>query len=259
MTRKPLSKSIRFEVFKRDKFTCQYCGRAAPDVVLHVDHIQPVAKDGDNDILNLVTACRDCNAGKSDKTLSDDSAVQKRKQQLDDLQERREQLDMMMEWHKLLIDLDSTATDNICGLWSELVSPYSLTEIGKAGIGKLVRAYGLAEIFESMRISVNQYVERKQDGTPTVESVNKAFDFIGRIARNRKRIQERPYLSDLYYIRNIAKRRCNYFNDWQAMSLLERAHLAGCEIDELREIALSARNWSDWSLAMEHLLTRGAE
>jgi len=34
-----ISKRDRFEVFKRDKFTCQYCGKAAPDVVLHIDHI----------------------------------------------------------------------------------------------------------------------------------------------------------------------------------------------------------------------------
>lgn len=32
--RKSISKKLRFEVFKRDGFTCQYCGRMAPDVVL---------------------------------------------------------------------------------------------------------------------------------------------------------------------------------------------------------------------------------
>lgn len=42
--REPVGKKLRFEVFKRDKFTCQYCGAKAPDVVLHVDHIQAVAK-----------------------------------------------------------------------------------------------------------------------------------------------------------------------------------------------------------------------
>ena len=55
--RKNLSKSVRFEVFKRDSFKCQYCGKSAPDVVLEVDHIIPVSKGGDNDISNLITAC----------------------------------------------------------------------------------------------------------------------------------------------------------------------------------------------------------
>ena len=43
---------------------CQYCGQSAPDVVLEVDHIVPVAEGGDNDIMNLITSCRDCNRGK---------------------------------------------------------------------------------------------------------------------------------------------------------------------------------------------------
>ena len=67
MDRKPLSKKTRFEVFKRDSFKCQYCGKSAPEVVLNVDHIVPVAADGKNDIMNLITSCFDCNSGKSDR------------------------------------------------------------------------------------------------------------------------------------------------------------------------------------------------
>lgn len=255
MTRTAISKRTRFEVFKRDSFTCQYCGRAAPTIVLQVDHIQPCAKDGDNDILNLITSCQDCNAGKSDKALSDDSAIQKRKRQLDDLQERREQLDMMVEWQGSLIDLDVTATEECCNLWARLVTPYTVTETGKAKIGKLVRSYGLGEVCECMRISVNQYVVRGADGVITRESIQKTFDYIERIARNRKRIQERPYLNDLYRIRSLAKSKCYYFNDWEALALLEREYLAGYDVDELRSLALGVRNWSDWRASMEDLLS----
>jgi hypothetical protein len=63
--RKPVSKRLRFEVFKRDGFVCQYCGDHPPAVVLHVDHIVPVAEGGRNDMDNLVTACAPCNLGKS--------------------------------------------------------------------------------------------------------------------------------------------------------------------------------------------------
>lgn len=60
--RRPVS--LRFDVLARDEYTCRYCGRKAPDVVLHVDHIVPVARGGTNEPANLVTACRDCNEGK---------------------------------------------------------------------------------------------------------------------------------------------------------------------------------------------------
>jgi 5-methylcytosine-specific restriction endonuclease McrA len=65
MARESISKKLRFEVFKRDSFTCQYCGQKAPDVILEIDHIKPVAKEGTSDILNF--------AGKSDRELSDNS------------------------------------------------------------------------------------------------------------------------------------------------------------------------------------------
>lgn len=64
-----LSKRTRFQVFERDGFTCQYCGKQPPDVVLHVDHIHPFSKGGSDDMDNLVTSCSDCNLGKSDRII----------------------------------------------------------------------------------------------------------------------------------------------------------------------------------------------
>lgn len=63
--RKGLSKRTRFAVFKRDLFTCQYCGATPPGVVLEVDHIEPVSGGGSDDEGNLVTACFACNRGKA--------------------------------------------------------------------------------------------------------------------------------------------------------------------------------------------------
>ncbi len=63
--RKPMSKRTRFEVFKRDGFTCQYCGSHPPAAILHVDHINPVKLGGDNDTDNLITSCSICNLGKA--------------------------------------------------------------------------------------------------------------------------------------------------------------------------------------------------
>lgn len=68
-TRKTISVKTRFEVFKRDVFTCQYCNAKPPKVPLEVDHIIPVSKGGKNNLDNLITACFDCNRGKSDRLL----------------------------------------------------------------------------------------------------------------------------------------------------------------------------------------------
>lgn len=67
--RKSLSQRTRFEIFKRDRFTCQYCGAHTPDVLLVIDHVIPIAEGGTNDTSNLRTACQPCNGGKSDRLL----------------------------------------------------------------------------------------------------------------------------------------------------------------------------------------------
>jgi DNA-directed RNA polymerase subunit RPC12/RpoP len=70
MARKQLSKKLRFDVFKRDGFKCQYCGITPEKEVLQVDHIIPVAEGGENDLDNLITSCQPCNLGKGARSLS---------------------------------------------------------------------------------------------------------------------------------------------------------------------------------------------
>lgn len=75
-----VSKRVRYEVMRRDNHACRYCGAMAPNAKLTIDHVVPVALGGSDDPSNLVTACRDCNAGKtstspSEKLVDDVSAL----------------------------------------------------------------------------------------------------------------------------------------------------------------------------------------
>lgn len=64
-SRKSISNKLRFQILDRDRYTCQYCGATAPDAKLQIDHIVAVKNGGTNDEDNLVTACFECNSGKS--------------------------------------------------------------------------------------------------------------------------------------------------------------------------------------------------
>ena len=57
---------LRNVVFKRDAYTCRYCGKQGGK--LECDHVTPASRGGSDDISNLVTACRKCNRSKRDKT-----------------------------------------------------------------------------------------------------------------------------------------------------------------------------------------------
>jgi 5-methylcytosine-specific restriction endonuclease McrA len=63
-----LNDSLRYDILKRDRFTCAICGATKDDgAKLHVDHIKPIAKGGKTVPENLRTLCDRCNLGKKAK------------------------------------------------------------------------------------------------------------------------------------------------------------------------------------------------
>lgn len=62
-------KRISKAVFKRDNYTCQYCGKFGGK--LEVDHIFPFSKGGSDSLENLTTSCQKCNRQKRDKSVDD--------------------------------------------------------------------------------------------------------------------------------------------------------------------------------------------
>lgn len=170
--RKSITKSLRFEVFKRDSFKCQYCGRSAPDVILEVDHIVPVSKGGNNDLLNLVTSCRDCNRGKSAKMLKDTSVIDKQKKQLDDLNAAREQSEMLIRWKQELLTMTEKQIDAIEEVVHSLTN-YGFTETGRMNIKKLIKRFGFVAVYEAAETAFTRYQDWEY-----------AFDKIGGICYN---------------------------------------------------------------------------
>ena len=149
-------------------------------MILEVDHIKPVSKGGTNEIINLVTSCRDCNRGKSDKTLSDNTAITVQKKRLDEMQERREQLEMMVEWRESLEDVIDVGVTSIDKLY-ERYTGWCLGEYGKQQIRKLIKRFGFDEVYTAVWISINSYY------TGTEGSWDFAFKKVGGICYNRKK------------------------------------------------------------------------
>ncbi len=66
---RPRVKLTSKEIFRRDNFTCQYCGRK--DVRLTIDHIYPKRLGGKHSWSNVVAACPSCNHRKGGKKLEE--------------------------------------------------------------------------------------------------------------------------------------------------------------------------------------------
>ena len=57
----------RKNIFLRDSYRCQYCGRRFQPADLTLDHIVPRSRGGDNSWSNLVACCRQDNVKKGDR------------------------------------------------------------------------------------------------------------------------------------------------------------------------------------------------
>lgn len=180
MTRKPLSKKIRFEVLKRDHFTCQYCGAKSPDVILEVDHIKPVAEGGTNDMFNLITSCRDCNRGKGKRALSDNAELNKQRNELDDLAALREQTDMMIEWRRELSKTIESQV-NFIEEYIDGLTNMAFTDYGRGRIKKLIREFSFNEVCTAVEIAFDYYWQGDK------RTWEKAFKKIGGICYNRRK------------------------------------------------------------------------
>lgn len=66
-----IPKFSRKNVYLRDNYTCQYCGKHFNADELTFDHVHPKCLGGRTTWDNIVTACRECNSKKGGKTLEE--------------------------------------------------------------------------------------------------------------------------------------------------------------------------------------------
>jgi hypothetical protein len=250
--RKGIPKRVRFEVFKRDSFTCQYCGRKSPDIILEIDHIDPVANGGDGDIMNLVTACEDCNAGKSDKQLSDNTAIEKQREQIEKLQLRREQLDMMLEWRESLLSLSDYETDRVIEFINNRIRPLSLNVNCKEIIGGYKRKWGIAVLLSAIETASGQYLKIGEGGV-TQESAEKMLEKIPGICFNVAKYEKDPEAREIDSIR-FGVLAHEYVNVRIFYTLCKKARNLGASVTAIKEVSADIKNWTDWKNKMENLI-----
>src|SRR5881409_3274284 len=63
---RPNGRLTRRDVFLRDRFACQYCGKQTKELTL--DHVLPRHRGGGHDWINVVAACKPCNHRKAGHT-----------------------------------------------------------------------------------------------------------------------------------------------------------------------------------------------
>jgi hypothetical protein len=158
-TRKPLGLRRRFAVFKRDHFTCGYCGRTPPAVVLEVDHIKPVSDGGTDEDHNLITSCFDCNRGRADGTLDATPIDVEEKSRL--LKERY----LQVEAYEKLLSAERAHLDNyvdeISQIYEDEFEGWTLIARSRISIRNFLKQLPPSEVMEAMEIAVGRKNENR--------------------------------------------------------------------------------------------------
>lgn len=159
MRRAPISKKARFEIFKRDKFTCKYCGATPSDAPLQVDHIHPVADGGSSAPDNLVTACLPCNQGKGARKLGDALAPIGAVSQAE-----REQAEQIREWaavQREVLKAKQEIKSEGVELWEEIVGERCPSSVAGAITGLLVE-FGCERIAGALEVVARKRLYGKE-------------------------------------------------------------------------------------------------
>lgn len=229
MGREPISKKLRFDIFKRDGFTCKYCGRKSPDVILEVDHIKPVSKGGKNTVLNLITSCFDCNRGKGKRELSDMSQIDRQREAIEQLNEQKLQLDMLIKWNEEISDLKNTELRYCVSKFNSHFKNYSLSESSEKIIRKHISKYGLSKVIETIDVVYFKF-GNSDDDEPTAISL--CLNKLGMLLN----VSNQPeHKRQINYIAGICRNKWGARSFVETIVMLNKYYEAGNDLDSLKK------------------------
>ena len=193
---------------------------------MEADHIKPVYEGGETHSLNLITSCFDCNRGKGKTLLSDNMTLDKQRKQMELLEERRQQIELMMEWHRSLQDIDSLKLEKITNLLNEKTTPLILSENGIQRLKKSIKNYDLLEVLEAVDCGFDYYYDQarqkfnrevKEDKDPNTwkqEGIKVFLDKFPGILRNKRKERQDPDYTFVLQIYKHNKEYCLDFYDY---------------------------------------------
>lgn len=259
MERKPISNKIRFEVFKRDLFTCQYCGKKSPDVILNIDHINPVKEGGENNIFNLLTSCFECNSGKSARKLDDNSILAKQRNQVELIEERKQQVLLLIEWKKSVSNIDEDYVQIITDYINSKVFPLTLDN-GRKIIEEWLKKHSIEDVLENIDKSADKYLLYHSNEI----FQESAIKFISKVGAFLNVSKMQPIQQKIRYINGIGRNRMQTWNDKIALIILkkyatclskygwtEEKILLDLE-NEINPFTINSTKWNDWKTQMEN-------
>ncbi|MDH3236767.1 MAG: hypothetical protein OEQ29_24885, partial [Alphaproteobacteria bacterium] len=168
------------------------------------------------------------------------------------IEERRTQLEMLIEWREEVIGLQDEAID---ALDRRIIARTGLAmnEECRQRLRRWVRRYGLAEMFDAVEDALDQMLEW-QDGVLTIASWERALAAVPRVAELRRAARDNPYFRELLHICGLLRRRLHYVNELRCLRLMEDGLRAGASIESMKAFARTAKSWTAFRKGLEEFV-----
>ena len=251
----PVFKRIKFEVFEKDSYRCQYCGNVAPNITLKLHRIQEV-QNNDNwlDPAYLSTSCVSCEDKRQGKSAGRNASAFI---MLDELEERLEQLKMLISWRKGMVKIRRSQLIGIIDFWQDLVPGIYLNDDQKRVLLSLMNKYSSDEIRSSMRAVAKEKLQRQTDETLTKDAHDVAFEKIPETCIRNSKAKKNHEIEELYQIHDVLKERLQgFFDSDRAIQWLNYARSWEVNTEELAHMALKVTNWTQFSCNIDEMVHR---
>jgi hypothetical protein len=115
----------------------------------------------------------------------------------------------------------------------------SFSDVGRNSIKKLINKFGFDEVYESTRLSYDQY-------HTDIKSIDKVFEYIHRICGFRQKSKNDVWFAKRRYISGIVKNRHGIYNPGRLNNMLCAIVNDETTYEDVSQIAKDARNWTEF-------------
>jgi TolA-binding protein len=251
----PEYKRIKYEVFEKDAFKCQFCGTGAPNVTLQLVRIQDAQPDEEwLDTAFLSTSCKVCEKKKSG---TDEKSLNNPYMSIDELEERLQQLKMLINWRKGMLNIRKQQLNNLIIYWENKISGFETNNDQKKYLAAHISKYSGDEIRSAMDMAVDKFIKYDEDGKLDQSSILTAFSKIPEICQTKTEIVTAHESDGLQRIHDqLSSNIAGFFDTRRTQQWLNYARSWEVQIDDLYKMASSVKSWTEFSVNIDKMVEK---
>jgi hypothetical protein len=251
----PEYKRIKYEVFEKDSFKCQFCGKGVPLVTLQLIRIQDTQQNDEwLDTAFLSTSCKICEKKKSGV---DEKILNNGYLSIDELEERLQQLKMLINWRRGMLNIRKQQLANLVSYWEKKLPGFSVDNDQKKFMATYISKYSSDEIKSAMDMAVDKFIKYSDDGILDKNSIRTAFAKIPDICLTKTEIVSTHESDGLQRIHDQLKSNIDgFFDSRRANQWLSYARSWEVQIEDLYKMATSVRSWTQFSVNIDNMVEK---